>query len=50
MVHTSLAALAAQAIKQTRATPRARKAAVELTDSAVERIKELLNLRHKVRL
>ena len=46
MVHSSLAALA-QAVR--RAAPRPRKAALELTDAAVERIKGLLEKRNKVR-
>lgn len=44
MVHATLQALA-DVLK----TPRARKAALSLTDSAVERIKTLLEKRHKVR-
>ena len=46
MVHSSLVALA-QAAR--RAAPRPRKAALELTDAAVERVKGLLEKRNKVR-
>jgi N-acetylglucosamine kinase-like BadF-type ATPase len=45
MVQGSLAALA-QAVR--RAAPRPRKAALELTDAAVTRVKELLMKRNKV--
>ena len=45
MVHSSLLALA-QAAR--RAAPRPRKAAIELTEAAMERVKTLLELRHKV--
>lgn len=48
MVHGSLAALA-QAARRAAAAPRPRKAALELTDAAVERIKALLGKRNKVR-
>jgi len=46
MVHASVALLA-EAVKKTRSQPRLRKAAVELTDAATERIKYLLENRHK---
>jgi hypothetical protein len=46
MVHGGLAALA-QAVR--RAVPRPRKAALELTDTAVARVKDLLQKRDKVR-
>lgn len=47
MVHGGLAALA-QAARRVAAAPRPRKAALELTDAAVERVKELLHKRNKV--
>ena len=40
----------AQAARRAAAAPRPRKAAIELTDAAIERVKNLLELRHKVRL
>eukprot|EP00887_Chlorella_sp_A99_P004519 scaffold34.g4519.t1 len=46
MVHGSLAALT-QAVKQAARAPRPRRAAIELTDAAVSRIKQLLEKRHK---
>lgn len=49
MVHGSLAALAVVA-RRAAAAPRPRKAALELTDAAVERVKMLLDKRNKVRL
>ena len=48
MVHGSLATLA-QAARRA-AAPRPRKAVLELTDAAVERVKSLLSKRHKVGL
>ena len=48
MVSGSLAALA-EAVKQAARQPRARKAAIELTDAAAERVRRLLEQRHKVR-
>ena len=48
MVHGSLAALSVVA-RRAAAAPRPRKAALELTDAAVERIKGLLDKRNKVR-
>ena len=55
MVATSLARLvhqasqvAAEATRTAAANPRARKAVLELTDAAAERIRELLSQRHKV--
>ena len=48
MVSGSLAALA-EAVKQAARQPRARKAALELTDAAAERVRRLLEQRHKVR-
>jgi hypothetical protein len=47
MVAPSLVALAEAVVKTARA-PRAKKAAIELTDAAAERIKQLLLNRHKV--
>lgn len=47
MVHSGLVALA-QAARQAGRAARPRKAAIELTDAAVARIKELLEKRHKV--
>lgn len=48
MVHGSLAALAVVA-RRAAGAPRPRKAALELTDAAVERVKMLLDKRNKVR-
>lgn len=48
MVHGSLAALAVVA-RRAEGAPRPRKAALELTDAAVERVKMLLDKRNKVR-
>jgi hypothetical protein len=49
MVHGSLFLLrVAEAAKKASARPRLRKAAIELTDGAVARIKELLKNREKV--
>ena len=48
MVASALARLA-EAAKRAAPSPRARKAALELTDAAVERIKVLLEKRGKVR-
>lgn len=50
MVNATLAALAVQVGKVAGRATRPRKAAVELTDAAVLRIKELLDKRHKVRI
>lgn len=47
MVHSSLAALAQAAVELSR-TPRVKKAALELTDAAANRIRDLLQTRHKV--
>ena len=46
MVHSSLALLAAATSR--RVLPRLQKAPIVLTDAAVDRVKELLSLRHKV--
>eukprot|EP00877_Chromochloris_zofingiensis_P002696 jgi/Chrzof1/12427/Cz06g34090.t1 len=46
MVHSSLAALAQAAVELSR-TPRVKKAALELTDAAANRIRDLLQTRHK---
>lgn len=48
MVASSLAALAQAATRAARA-PAARKSAIELTGAAANRIRELLDARHKVR-
>jgi hypothetical protein len=48
MVHRTLLQLA-EAVSKAAPKPRLRKAAVELTDKATERIKTLLENRHKVR-
>lgn len=47
MVHSSLLALA-QAAKRAATAPRSRKSAVDLTEAAVHRIKQLLDVREKV--
>lgn len=47
MVHAAFAQLA-EAVRKVPARPRLRKAAVELTDAAVQRVKKLLENRHKV--
>jgi hypothetical protein len=47
MVHRTLLQLA-EAVSKAAPKPRLRKAAVELTDKATERIKSLLENRHKV--
>lgn len=49
MVLRSLVRLAETVRKANPPKPRLRKAAVELTDTALQRIKELLENRHKVR-
>jgi len=49
MVHRTLLQLA-EAVTKAAPKPRLRKAAVELTDKATERIKTLLENRHKVRI
>jgi hypothetical protein len=49
MVHRTLLLQLAEAVKKAAPKPRLRKAAVELTDKATERIKSLLENRHKVR-
>lgn len=46
MVHSSLAVLA-QAARRAAAAPRPRKAVLEMTDTAVERVKALLDKRNK---
>lgn len=48
MVHGSLFLRVAEAAKKAPVRPRLRKAAIELTDSAIARIKELLKNREKV--
>jgi iron-sulfur cluster assembly protein len=47
MVHATLVLLA-EAAKQTLIQPRVKKAAIELTAAAAERVKQLLGTRHKV--
>lgn len=46
MVHSSLALLAAATSRKV--LPRLQKAPIVLTDAAVDRVEELLSLRHKV--